>query len=512
MKTKNKTKIDIKSAVSIYLIALFGYFPLAITGYGNVSETKYTNFIVLTIAGLIFAISLWLVDMGAYKSNVRFSERIKNVSITTWFFVGLVAVQLLSTILCKYDTHNAWLGEGRSEGMLLMLLYAVVFLGVSAFGSFERLLILVLSAVLIIMNVIAFVQLCGVNVFGLYPGDSMYDKNYFLKFFSTIGNIDILAAFYCVAVPLVGVSFVVFKQNILEKLLILTAVVTSVYVVAEINVSAAMLSFAVVVPFALPILMCRNRLPKILVLIGSALFGVALSFMTDRALNESQKRFELSFDLPTISVVLVVLAVVFVAVGFLLKGRCNLPVKSTLIVGYAVMIAVAVAVLIWIWKFAPTDKTAPDLVREVAKLLRGEADEYSGTHRVAIWKCSLMVFAEHPILGTGAGAFKQAFSQIAGETYKAYSPLIVDSTHNEWLQIACSFGAMGLIAYLGWLGTLFVRACRKMSQNLCLIPLTVAFVGYVVQSLFSLSIVMTVPFLLAIAGLMNAECKKKLHS
>ena len=47
-------KIDLKNPtvstiVTFYLIALFGYFPLAIASYGGLTSFKMTNFILITV-------------------------------------------------------------------------------------------------------------------------------------------------------------------------------------------------------------------------------------------------------------------------------------------------------------------------------------------------------------------------------------------------------------------------------------------------------------------------------
>ena len=153
------------------------------------------------------------------------------------------------------------------------------------------------------------------------------------------------------------------------------------------------------------------------------------------------------------------------------------------------------------------DDNTNDLLREISNFMNGNITMHSGSRRIAIWSCSVMVLEKYPILGGGPGGVADAFSDIAGETYKQYSSLAVDMAHNEYLQIACSYGIIGLIAYLGFIGSLIFRALRRFFKNDIIKVLLPAVICYTVQAFFSFSIVFVFPIFMAISALLESEIR-----
>ncbi len=87
---------------------------------------------------------------------------------------------------------------------------------------------------------------------------------------------------------------------------------------------------------------------------------------------------------------------------------------------------------------APTVEEAP------------EGGDASITTRVMIWRDTIPVIAERPVLGHGPDDFAEPFSRYEGDDLKAFfmEGAIVDKTHNETLQVAATTGLLGLAAYL----------------------------------------------------------------
>lgn len=118
-----------------------------------------------------------------------------------------------------------------------------------------------------------------------------------------------------------------------------------------------------------------------------------------------------------------------------------------------------------------------------------------------------MIFEKYPIFGVGAGAFRDAFDKIALETYKQYSKFSVDLAHNEYIHIACSHGIVGLVAYLGFIGTLCVRAVKRIFKNENIAVILPAIVCYLVQAFFSFGLVFVMPILMTLCGFVEREIK-----
>jgi O-antigen ligase len=88
----------------------------------------------------------------------------------------------------------------------------------------------------------------------------------------------------------------------------------------------------------------------------------------------------------------------------------------------------------------------------------GQTDSSMG-QRYTFWKYSVKLIAEKPLLGYGTGSFAQEYARIAkGEQFLAHHP------HNEFLFIGVQLGLLGLIPYLGFLGSQLYEA-RKLPEQ-----------------------------------------------
>jgi hypothetical protein len=77
------------------------------------------------------------------------------------------------------------------------------------------------------------------------------------------------------------------------------------------------------------------------------------------------------------------------------------------------------------------------------------------SNRVQIWRTSLGMIRERPLLGTGFGTFEQAYS-----THRAPGMSPEPFAFNLWLNLAVETGLLGLVAAL-WVGTMAVRHRRR---------------------------------------------------
>ena len=82
--------------------------------------------------------------------------------------------------------------------------------------------------------------------------------------------------------------------------------------------------------------------------------------------------------------------------------------------------------------------------------------EFSTGRRVAIWKYTIPMIKDYPLLGSGIGSFKynslryQAKFFDQGDNRALYPYGVADKTHNEYLQLGAELGIIGLIIFI-WL-------------------------------------------------------------
>lgn len=90
--------------------------------------------------------------------------------------------------------------------------------------------------------------------------------------------------------------------------------------------------------------------------------------------------------------------------------------------------------------------TTKDVYTEKVEWFKNES---SLNQRGYIWNRTLPMIIKKPIIGHGADSFVLAFPQndLLGKDRRVYNQL-VDKSHNAFLQIFCSFGAVGLLCFI----------------------------------------------------------------
>jgi O-antigen ligase len=85
--------------------------------------------------------------------------------------------------------------------------------------------------------------------------------------------------------------------------------------------------------------------------------------------------------------------------------------------------------------------------------------EYSQTNqnRISIWRDTLHLIHQHPLLGSGLGAFSVAYTSVQ----TAFPNLLVDHAHCDYLELASELGVPGGILVFGSIFWILVRAVRR---------------------------------------------------
>lgn len=217
MKKHLKRTVSVfESLTAVYLAGmLFVYllFP-GFGGYEQLTEHKVRLFYWLSGGCLILAalIRAELCIVGAAKP-----PQLKKIWVGTSVPEKLIllywAVTGLSTV-CAIDRATAFWGSGRMEGFLTITLYCGCFLLVARWGRPARWMLWLFGAAMALNCLLALIQMAGFNPLTLYPhGMTYYDADvlYAGEFLGTLGNVDILSAVLCVAIPALWVALAVLR-------------------------------------------------------------------------------------------------------------------------------------------------------------------------------------------------------------------------------------------------------------------------------------------------------------
>lgn len=117
--------------------------------------------------------------------------------------LAFMAAACLSALFSKNIQYSI-LGSNRCDGLVTLLLYGGIALGVSRWGEFKERYVNLSALAAGLCAVVCILQLCRVNVLGLFPeGLDFYDAGtrYTGEFLGTMGNTNVLAAWFCLVIP-----------------------------------------------------------------------------------------------------------------------------------------------------------------------------------------------------------------------------------------------------------------------------------------------------------------------
>ena len=269
----------------IFLALLASVFLLGIADFQIVMQTKAALFYSICggYAGLTLLLLLEGLVVGSYSPKVLW-EKIRPDSWVQIFLLLYLGFTFISAAVSEYPAA-AWLGGTRLESALTIAIYVLSAYWLSKFGKAEPWMMHLFGGASAAFGLLCILQLCGLNPLGLYPaGYNYYDgyKAYSGAYLGTIGNVDLVAAFLCIAIPILWVYLLRGKGKarlwLLLPLAMLLGVLMKMWVLAGLVgvVCGAALSVPVVCPFSKKI--------KILywcLLGGGAIAAVAVLWLVD---------------------------------------------------------------------------------------------------------------------------------------------------------------------------------------------------------------------------------------
>jgi len=243
---------------SVYLVLMLTLFLFFVggSGYQSITATKYTTFLILC-GGYVGVVLLLLVE-GILLKQIKLPPVRELLRRSDWTQRLIAAFMVLTVVSAILSPHGkvAWLGGGRKEGAVTILLYCLCFLLVSIFGRAQRWMLWVLGGAVTLFSLLSIVQLFGGNPFTLYPeGYNYFDANvrYAGAFLGTIGNIDLVAGFLCVAIPLLWIS--VLRLSGKQRFFLLIPLAAALFVLCRMSVLAGFVGVFGGAVLALPVVL-----------------------------------------------------------------------------------------------------------------------------------------------------------------------------------------------------------------------------------------------------------------
>lgn len=486
---KEKTILEVISDIFIFIMILI--FPLIVdsTGFFHILECKWYSYI--TIAGSYVGINLlvilyfWIFKKVNYFKNVKFS-------IVQWLAISFLAINILSCFTSPFfKTHNLFVGVGRGEGLIVSSLYILTFLSVSMFAKFKKRYIAYFSIASLLINTIAVLQYIGFNPFNMYQ-DGIGTHN--VSFMATIGNIDFISAMYCILLTVSFSSFVFLEdEKRYMKIIHLLSVLMGFFILGIIDVQSGKVAFLGTLVLIFPFIVSNNkRLSRFIVMLATILMSYCINIIINPEYHYDLQKLDLYYQFNYIVVLFLIVCGVLVYLSRVLyKTKYDISENKNLVkYFYFGLIGCGILGILVLYFY----NFRSGMLYEVHELLHGNFDDNFGTYRVFLWKRTIPLISQFPIIGSGPDTFAIRFMAKYTQDIAAMQNGVVtinDTAANVYLTMIINLGIIGLCNYLAFIFFQIKKGIKKMNCYSSI--LLIAIICYLIQDFFNLSVVIVSP-------------------
>lgn len=492
-----------------FVIVMTAVFPLlvGVKKYSKITEFKFHAFVFLTCVYLAVCFLILCYAILAKRKHI-FSIRkeefrcrlnlpqILMIAFMVWTFISALRANYLFVNnhpngQVGFSFSKMWLGFGRHEGVLSVLLYGAIFFFLSYWAEYSVNYIRLISVSILIFCFIAYLQFFVDGV--IYPRGY---KFWGPRFISTMGNVDMVGGYVAIVLPLMFCSYV-FSDNKLWKKIYFIAfcLMTYVFLIADVDSGKVGILAGFIFSFCF-IFDTDEHIISSLKLLSAF---VAVCFLKI-FLGLNAEGFKITFN--SKALFLLIISLIGFGIVYLLQKKnfkLNIPQEKMRKYSLFVLISVIVASAIFIFLYKGNNV----LLKDMSEAMHFRLSDKAGSGRGYIWKTSISKLAcTRPIFGFGPGTFGVVYRPF--EILKTYT----DFAHNDFIQIAVCQGFVGVAIYVAFCVSLLLRALKKGTKCSVMVILGASCASYLVHSFFSFSIAIISPIFWVIAGLLDKSVRQ----
>lgn len=498
LKLDNMQKKILEILSDIYIFITIILFPLMVdsTGFFKILECKWHCYLVIASTYIVASILIVLYFLIFKKDNIFKQIKLNKIHLA---LLAFLLVNILSTFLSPYFKYgNLFVGIGRGEGLIMMSLYTLSFLLVSLFGKFKKIYITYFSISSILLNTVAILQYIGFNPFNMYQG-SIGTHN--VSFMTTIGNIDSISALYTMLLTVSFGAYVFLEEDKKFKIIHAISVLFGFFIIGIINVDSGKLAFLATFVLTFPFLISTNkRLSRSITMLATILLGYCINVIINPEYHYGiGLDFYWQFNYIVVAFLIVIAILLFLA-KYLNKVNYDISKdKKKIRTIYACIVLCGILGIVGIYLI----DIPSGMLHELHEMLHGNFKDEYGTYRVFLWKRTLTLVPEYPILGSGPDTFAVRFmSKFSSDVASIGSYSINDTAANVYLTMLINLGFLGLGTYMAFVISNIVKGIKKINSESAVLLL--AIVCFLIQDFFNLWVVIITPIywlLLAIHSL-----------
>ncbi len=499
----------ISGVISFFLLILVTVFPLIYdNSYFNILETKYKCYylciIGMLVILLVLSIVMLIIDRMEFKGmharalisklaprNWRTTFCTADVAVIVFWFAALI-----STLQSEYLFESFWGNEGRYSGLFLLTLYVCAYFVVSRFWNVKGWLLeafLISGMIMCVIGITDYFQMDILDFRGnIKPEQSAI-------FTSTVGNINTYTAYVALLMGLAAAMFATSK-NLVKSIWYYSCMVITFFAIIMGCSDNAYLALGALFGF-LPFILFRNRtgVRRYLVMVASFFTVVqCIDFINQQfagVVIGLDSLFQVMVNLKGLMLIVVLLwGAAAGLIYFDRRNSSNEELGNRLIYIWALVVAV---VLLGVCFALYDANVAGNAERYGAVGSYLVFNDHWGTNRGYIWRKSLELYREFPVMHKIFGYGPDTFGILTTEAIKFdminMTGQVFDNAHNAYLQYFVTIGPIGLVAYVAFLGAAISKCWKSMSRNPYVIGCCFAVICYAVQALVNLDLPIATP-------------------
>ncbi len=206
------------------------------------------------------------------------------------------------------------------------------------------------------------------------------------------------------------------------------------------------------------------------------------------------------------SAIVALVFIFFILILHILLGRRINTKKLIKKIGMYLVSLVLIYSVITLWTKSDLTKDIGELCNQSVSTISGNIDETFGTGRIYIWKEAMKYFPDYIYTGIGIDNFAYIGHKDGTYIYDSFNrDNVIYKAHNEYLQILVTEGIFKFAIYILFLGTIFfvtLKNFKLIKKKDIVFSLFLAFLGYLVQAFFNISMTLIAPIFYIISGIL----------
>lgn len=484
---EEKTILEVLAEIYIFVVIIL--FPLIVNRYGyfRILECKWYSYLIISSLYVGVNILVILYYLVIKKFNIFGKIKLK---IIHWLSLIYLLINIISCFTSPFfSKYNLFVGTGRGEGLIMTSLYVLSFLFVSLFCKFKKRYINYFVISSILLNIIAILQYIGFNPFNLYQ-NGIGTHN--VSFMTTIGNIDFISALYCILLSISFCTYVFIDNNKKwENIIYIVSILMGFFIIGIINVQSGKLALLATLVIVFPFLISNNkRLSKSLVVLSVILLSYVINIIINPEYHYDIGSLNFYFQFNYIVILFLIVCSLLVYCSYKVKSLNYDFTSNKKIIIYIylgiILCGLCGVLVLYFYNFSS------GFLYEIHMLLHGKFDDEFGTYRVFLWKRTIMLIKDYPLLGSGPDTFAIRFMARFTDDIIKIGPLTInDTAANVYLTMIINIGIVGLTSYLTFIIYQIKEGTLRMNKYSCI--LLVAIVCFLIQDFFNLWVVIVTP-------------------